>query len=302
MTTGVNSLSQDFCAAIAARELMEGQSLKPRGVVIDLFGDYLRYRGGKARLRDLIALLEVFDVGDSTARVTLSRLRKEGWFTAEPDPDGRGVIYSLTEKSWRILDEGRERIFNHLTGSWAGVWHVVIYYVPEAERALREQLRRELSWQGFGSLAASTWISPHDRASKVEEQFAHLAAVRLDILQAQSKGLTYDRDMAQRCWDLETLNRSYGEFLARYRRQMPRYRSGRVPPPEALLERTGLIQNYRKFPFRDPDLPTDLLPARWMGHEAHELFLEARAALQDSAEACVQNHLSELSTFGSQSM
>ena len=265
--------------------------MKPRGIVIDLFGDYLRYRGGSARLRDLTALLECFGVGESTARVTLTRLRKEGWFSTEPDPSGRGVIYSLTEKSWRILDEGRERIFTRAESEWGGMWHMVIYYVPEPERALREQLRKELSWLGFGALAASTWICPHDRLTTVEEKFAGIPAVRLDLLRAQSKGLTYDRDMAQRCWDLTELNHDYVEFVERYRQLMPRFRSGRMPAREALVERTRLIQDYRKFPFRDPDLPTDLLPARWMGCEAHELFLEARGVLRTSAERHVDTVL-----------
>lgn len=276
--------------------------VKPRGIVIDLFGDYLRYQGGAARLRDLTTLLECFGVGESTARVTLTRLRKEGWFNTEPDPAGRGVVYALTEKSWRILDEGRERIFTRAEDSWAGVWHMVIYYVPEPERALREQLRKELSWLGFGSLAASTWISPHDRLATVEEKFAGIPAVRLDLLRAQSKGLTYDRDMAQRCWALEELNQDYLEFVARYRQQMPRFRSGRMPVQEALVERTRLIQDYRKFPFRDPDLPTDLLPARWMGCEAHELFLEARAALRAGAEAHVDAVVGSTHTVSEQPM
>ncbi|MFC9935941.1 PaaX family transcriptional regulator C-terminal domain-containing protein [Glutamicibacter sp. NPDC127525] len=265
--------------------------MKPRGIVIDLFGDYLRYRGGRARLRDLTALLECFGIGESTARVMLARLRKEGWFSTEPDPSSRGVIYALTEKSWRILDEGRERIFTRADSKWGGLWHMVIYYVPEPERTLREHLRKELSWLGFGKLAASTWICPHDRLATVEERFAGTPAVRLDLLHSRSKGLTYDRDMAQRCWDLEELNHDYMEFVEQYRQQLPLFRSNRMSAREALVERTRMIQDYRKFPFRDPDLSTDLLPAGWMGYEAHELFLEARAALRSGAEGYVDTIL-----------
>lgn len=261
--------------------------MKPRAIVIDLFGDYLRYRGGRARLRDLTALLGCFGVGESTARVTLARLRKEGWFATEPDPRGRGVVYVLTEKTWRMLDEGRDRIFQRGDGEWDGQWHMVIYYVPETERAIREEIRKELAWLGFGPLAASTWISPHDRLSRVEEKFASRPSIRLDLLRARSKGLTYDRDMAERCWDLASLNADYGLFLDRYREQMPRFRAGRVPPREALVERTRLIQDYRKFPFRDPDLPQALLPARWRGEDAHATFLEAREALSEAAESQV---------------
>ncbi|TRW45820.1 PaaX family transcriptional regulator C-terminal domain-containing protein [Georgenia yuyongxinii] len=259
--------------------------MKPRALLIDLFGDYLRYRGGQARLRELTALLECFDVGASTARVTLARLRKDGWF--ETIPEGREVSYRLTEKSWHILDEGRVRILDRADGEWGGVWHMVIYYVPEAERTVRERLRRELAWLGFGPLAASTWLSPHDRLVAVEEKFGGTPAMRLDLLRARSRGLTYDRDMAERCWDLPGLNADYRDFLDRYRAQMPRFRAGRIPPRDALIERTRLIHEYRRFPFRDPDLPEDLLPPRWRGREAHEMFLEARELLREAAEAQV---------------
>jgi phenylacetic acid degradation operon negative regulatory protein len=38
------------------------------------------------------------------------------------------------------------------------------------------------------------------------------------------------------------------------------------------------------FPFRDPDLPLELLPAGWVGREAHEMFLEAHELLRAPAE------------------
>ncbi|AOD24879.1 PaaX family transcriptional regulator (plasmid) [Rhodococcus sp. p52] len=263
--------------------------MKPRGIVFDLFGGYLRYRGGEAPLRDLVALLERFGVGASSARVVMSRLRKEGWFDTRPGRDGREVVYALNERSWRMLDEGRERIFTDPRSSWDGWWHIVIYYVPETARATREELRKELSWLGFGPLAASTWISPHDRLARVEEKFAHEPDVRLDLLRARSKGLPADRDMAERCWDLDALNADYRVFLERYRAQLPRYRSGRLGPDEALVTRIELFHEWRKFPFRDPGLPLELLPARWRGHDAYQLFKEASELLLPAAERAIDS-------------
>ncbi len=37
------------------------------------------------------------------------------------------------------------------------------------------------------------------------------------------------------------------------------------------------------FPFSDPDLPEELLPASWKGHEAHELFIEAHDLLKGAS-------------------
>lgn len=48
-----------------------------------------------------------------------------------------------------------------------------------------------------------------------------------------------------------------------------------------------LIHDYRMFPFRDPDLPPELLPEGWCGRAAHEMFLEAHGLLRSEAEAYV---------------
>jgi phenylacetic acid degradation operon negative regulatory protein len=106
--------------------------MRPRSIVFDLFGDYLRYRGGSARLLTLVSLLETFGVPESTARVALARLRREGWFDTEAL--GRETIYTLSAKSWAMLDEGRVRIFDRDTAPWDGQWRMVIYEVPEAQR------------------------------------------------------------------------------------------------------------------------------------------------------------------------
>jgi phenylacetic acid degradation operon negative regulatory protein len=256
--------------------------MKPRSIVFDLFGDYIRYESGAIRLRALTALLDSFGVGESTVRVVMARLRKEDWFDSRRE--GRETIYALNAKSWRLLDEGRERIFERSRDPWDRRWHMVIYSVPEANRALREELRKELSWLGFGSLASSTWISPRDRLTDVQEHFADQTSIQLDLLRCESSGLAQDREMAARCWDLDGLNADYQTFLRTYRSRMPDYRKGLVSPQQSLVERMQLTHDYRMFPFRDPDLPDELVPAGWKGHEAHEMFLKAHDLLKEPAE------------------
>ncbi|MFI0448852.1 PaaX family transcriptional regulator C-terminal domain-containing protein [Actinomadura sp. 6N118] len=259
--------------------------MKPRSLVFDLFGDYLRYRSGAVRLRSLIALMDCFDVPEATVRVVAARMRKEGWLDGRRE--GRETAYALTGDAWRLLDEGRSRIFTREPGPWDGQWHMVIYSVPEAERALREQLRKRLSWLGFGLLSASTWISPHNRVTQIREEFAEHSAIRIDVLHATSEGAEADRDMAARSWDLVGLNKDYGELLDRYRPRLAAYRAGEVRGREALIERMRLIHDYRLFPFRDPDLPPELLPEGWTGRAAHEVFLQAHGLLRSDAESYV---------------
>ncbi|MEV4644995.1 PaaX family transcriptional regulator C-terminal domain-containing protein [Saccharopolyspora sp. NPDC049357] len=256
--------------------------MRPRSIVFDLFGDYVRYRGGAARLRTLSELMSCFDVGESTVRVVLARLRKEGWFDSWRE--GRETVYGLNDKSLHLLDEGRSRIFDRVRSEWDRHWYMVIYSVPESDRGVRDRVRKELAWLGFGPLAPSTYVCPHDRLQQVRESLADEPALRLDTLRCQSGGLPVDREMAARCWELDELNEDYRELLRTYRKRMPAYRAGRLSPQDALVERMQLTYDYRKFPFRDPDLPTELLPAGWLGREAHDLFLEAHELLREPAE------------------
>jgi len=259
--------------------------MKARSLVFDLFGDYLRYRGGEVRLRALVALMECFDVPEATVRVVVSRLRNEGWLVARRD--GRETVYALSDAAWRLLDEGRTRIFARATGPWDGQWHMVIYSVPESERSMRERLRKRLTWLGFGPLTAGVWLSPHDRVEQVRASFADTPAVRLDSFRSRSEGLAADRDVASRAWDLASLDRDYAGLLEQYRPRLPRYRSGELTGREALVERIRLVHDYRLFPFRDPDLPPELLPEGWSGRDAHEAFLSAHGLLRGPAEGHV---------------
>jgi phenylacetic acid degradation operon negative regulatory protein len=263
--------------------------VKPRSIVVDLFGDSLRYLGGAARMQALSELLGVFDVGESTARVVLSRMRREGWFTTRRE--GRQTVYELTERSWRVLDEGRSRILDRGTAEWDGEWRVVLYTVPEAARAEREQVRRALSWLAFGSLAPSVWTSPHPRLPEAAEALAGTSATRVELLTARSGGRDADRRMAARCWDLGALGRDYAELVTELEGLPPAAELATLPGPEALRRRIQLIYTYRHFPFRDPDLPAELLPEGWPGRRAHTLFLAAHEAFGVAADPYVREVL-----------
>lgn len=268
--------------------------MKARSVVFDLFGDYLRYRGGAARLRALVTLMAPFDVSEAGARVTITRLRKEGWLGSRRV--GRETVYALTDSAWRLLDEGRERIFDRAREPWDGQWHMVLYSVPETERALREQLRKKLSWFGFGPLSSSVWLSPHDRTGGVLAEFGDNPAVRLDVFHSRSAGLDADRDVASRAWDLAGLNRDYGRLLRTYQPRLAGYRAGEPTGARAMVERMRLVNDYRHFPFRDPGLPAELLPADWCGRQAHDVFVTAHGLLRNAAEAFVDEALADLGT------
>jgi phenylacetic acid degradation operon negative regulatory protein len=263
--------------------------VKLRSIVFDLFGEYIRYDGGEIGLRALVELLGPFGISEDVVRVLMARLRKEGWF--ESSRVGRQSRYSLTDEGWHLLDTGRERIFERPPEPWTGEWCMAIYSIPESARASRDRLRKTLSWLGFGPLAASAWVSPHDRREQVAVAWKDEPDGRLQLLMARSGGLEEDREMATRCWDLDALNEEYAEFLAAWEPKVTGWQRRLPEGADALVARTHLIHEYRMFPFKDPGLPAELLPTGWRGRQAHDLFLAGFGLLRAPAVAHYQQVL-----------
>ncbi|MFY0408451.1 PaaX family transcriptional regulator C-terminal domain-containing protein [Solicola sp. PLA-1-18] len=252
---------------------------RPRSLILDLFGDYLRYTDAEVRLGQLSTLMGDFGVAPATVRVTVSRLRREGWFTTRRD--GRETVYRLSDSMLDVLETGRRRIFATTPTTWDGTWTMVIYQVSESERQGREHLRKQLAWNGFGPLTTSTWLAPGDRRSEAGALVADVAAAQVDVLTCRTDDLDRDLDLARRCWDLDALADEYRAFDAGNRPLLDRVDA--LTGADALVARTDLVATYRHFPFQDPRLPPQLRPAGWPGEAAHDLFAAAHERLGPAA-------------------
>jgi len=252
--------------------------MRPRSLVFTLFGDYFRYCGdGEVPLRGLSDVLQLFDIEPATTRVVMSRLRAEGWF--ETRRDGRLTTYLLSPKSWDLLDEGRERIFRHVSGEWSGEWTLIA--TRAGDRSARDEMRKHLTWLGFGQLQPAIWVAPGDRLVAAR-QLMDANGVGSDVFLSRSGDLAHDRSIAARGWDLDALDAHYGAFVARHD----------TPTTEetnaALIARVRLTDDYRRFPFTDPDLPAALLPEGWNAPRAHAVFVRRHGELRAGATATIE--------------
>lgn len=257
--------------------------MKPRSIILDLFGDYLRYGGSEVKAGDLVTLLGVFGIEEATVRMTLSRLRKERWFTTRRV--GRETVYVLSQHMLEVLDEGRERIFAPYDEPWDGTWTVVVPQSEQPDRPTRDRLRRELAWQGFGPLTPSTWMTPRGRRHRLASLTSSFPGVSLTVMEARTAGGEEDTDLARRCWDLPEIDEQYTRFLAAHTGLSAEV--GSLDGADALVARTTLISAYRHFPFSDPWLPVELRPGTWHGKEANDLFTSTHRALAEPAGAYV---------------
>jgi phenylacetic acid degradation operon negative regulatory protein len=241
-------------------------------MMFTLFGDYIMHRGGEVWVGSLIKIAAEFGLSQQAVRSALSRMSQKGYLKIRHV--GNRSYYGPTARTKRLLEEGERRIFVRRTGPWDRRWHILVYSIPERKRDVRAELRKQLSWLGYGPLSSGSWICPHD-----VEADARALVSRLDIeswvemFSAAHMGPSDERELAAQCWDLDGINRRYRAFLDRWRPAFDELRRrGDVADGECFVQRFLLIHEYRKFFFIDPDLPPELLPEVWCGTEARELF------------------------------
>jgi len=69
-------------------------------------------------------------------------------------------------------------------------------------------------------------------------------------------------------WDLPDLREHYVQFIEDFAHLRPE------DDAATFAAQTALVHAWRRFPFIDPDLPDDLLPADWPRRRAHDLFTD----------------------------
>lgn len=265
--------------------------------MLTLYGDYVRHRGGEIGIGSLIKLLVNFDLSQQAIRSAVSRMCRQGLLKVRRN--GSKSYYSLTADGFRLLNQGAQRIFERRKNNWDGLWSIAVYFIPEEKRQARDQLRQELGWLGYGPLSTATWISPHDMATEVEEIARRLRIKEyVQVFQAKHQNFSDPQSIISRCWDLERIHKKYASFIDKYRSDLRNHRkrlqAGEfIEPSECFVERFKIIDEYRRLPFFDPDLPEKLLPRDWLRSQATALFNEYHDLLAEKANRYFDSVLAE---------
>ncbi|MEO7059466.1 MAG: PaaX family transcriptional regulator C-terminal domain-containing protein [Lapillicoccus sp.] len=255
-----------------------------RSLLLTVLGEFVHAREGEVWTGTLVSALGALGVEEKSARQALSRTAAEGLLTSQRH--GRRVRWGLTPGGRQLLAEGTERIYGFMRGSrqWDGRWLVISVAVPESQRQLRHRLRTRLTWLGMGSPSAGLWVVPD--ATKE-------SAVRATIEELHLWDRTYawvgpvvdaggSRRLLTEAWDLEAVESRYNDFIDTYGALTA------TTGEEAFVAQVRLIQDWRRFPFDDPDLPSELLDTwkhDWPGHRAAAIFHERRDRWHRLAQA-----------------
>lgn len=245
-----------------------------KGILLTVLGEFVLRRGRPVWTATLLSVLSTLGFAEKNSRQAIARLADQDLIRGERI--GRQSRWALTEQATSLLSEGTERIFGFLghAGGWSGEWLVIAFSVPEDYRQARTRLRKELGFAGFGFPAPGVALCAHpDREPRAKEILDRLGIGGTCLSFRGSSGmLCGDRDLVHRAWNLEELATSYDLFLARFGPENP------ADPSQACRAVTELVHGWRRFPFVDPELPEDLLPAPWPGHQAKRLFDRCHSA------------------------
>ncbi|CAN5323780.1 PaaX family transcriptional regulator C-terminal domain-containing protein [soil metagenome] len=265
---------------VAARRHQFGTA-SASSYLLTVLGEFVLPRKRPVWTGALTDTLELLGIEHRAARQALARTGADGLIASTKV--GRRAQWSLTRTGQRLLTEGAERIYSFAgeTIGWDGEWLVLLVSVPETERGLRRRVRTRLAWAGFGSPTPGVWVTPRPQlADEAREALADLGLSRsVFAFVGPHAGIGDEPELVARAWDLSEIAARYDRFLATFAGLEP------ADDTEALLFQIHLVHEWRRFPFLDPQLPTELLPDDWAGRSARELFHDKHDVWRDRAEA-----------------
>ncbi|MFI6001495.1 PaaX family transcriptional regulator C-terminal domain-containing protein [Streptomyces sp. NPDC051366] len=258
---------------------MSDSPLRPSSLINTVYGAFLRRLGGWISIADLITLMGELDVDGPAVRSAISRLKKRGVL----EPERRGATgYRLSPAVHPVFDEGDRRIFASLEpADLADGWAMAVFSVPESERSHRYQLRTRLTWLGFGNIAPGVWLAPGRLLEDARGMLVRLGLSEYVHLFAADYAAFSDlAQTVSEWWDFPAIQTQYAAFTDTYAPVAKRLAAeGEPGPAEAFRHYVPLLTQWRRLPYLDPGLPSELLPADWNAVAARQVFQQLHAVL-----------------------
>ncbi len=284
-TASSSRYHDDVEASIPERGSKRLGQARSKRLLVTLLGDYWEQGRPPIPSASLVRVLEEFAITPANARAALSRLTQQGML--ERTKQGRHTSYAPTHDAMRALERGAQRIFSRDdTSAWDGTWTLIAFSLPSDDGELRRLLRARLRWLTFAPIFDATWVTPHDRVDLAREQLQELGVADAVVLRSQDVDLLPGgRARLEQAWCLDELAAGYERFLERFRGLADRVDDGVVDEAEALVQRTELVDDWRRLIRDDPDLPAEFLPEGFPRKRARALFLDVYGALAGEARA-----------------
>lgn len=190
----------------------------------------------------------------------LVRRRRHGLVTLQIGPEA----HRRQPRVWRP-DRAWKR-------TWKGIWYVLVYDVPERQRAYRDVLREFLRRQRMGCLQKSVWVSAHDIRPEYRD-LAVAAEIRdfAFLFEARTVLGRSALDVVDQAWDFDRLDRGHEWYCRSFEARHGEMLNGREN--RAALEQFAReeMTAYLTVMDSDPLLPRELWPPTYLGPKVYAL-------------------------------
>jgi len=225
----------------------------------------------------LVRLLGDLGVGTSAARTVIARLRTSGDLLSERV--GREAMYTLAGRMNEAFERIRDDPAPH---AWDGVFHGVLFNVPESARSYRDRLRRLARNDGYAPLRAGLLIHPYERWPQLSAALPPCPAGATVYPLQLRFSLADARTITAAAWELPRRAaecRTATEALERDVSAVPADLSGVA----ALRLLVDCLRRPMSMLLSDPRLPPVLLPGDWPFHQLRHGIEAAEARLTGRA-------------------
>ncbi|MCF8612139.1 PaaX family transcriptional regulator [Gordonia sp. HY285] len=256
-------------------------SASARSLLLTILGEFALPRQEPVWTATILDALALHDVEERAARQALSRTSSEGLLASSRH--GRRSAWELTDSGVELLTEGAERIYGFMRSApaWDGRWLTLAVSIPETQRKLRHRLRTRFTWLGLGSPQSGLWITPD--TSKVEGVRRVVDELGLTgqafSWVGEASGIGDEKSLVSSAWDLADVESRYLDFLGLFSERRAE------SAVDAFAAQVALVQEWRRFPFLDPDLPRELLDHEWPGPRAAAVFHDRHSQWHRRAQA-----------------
>lgn len=259
--------------------------------IVTLFGDVISQHGNCVWLGAIIESVEAFGLNARQVRTAVGRLVQDRWLQSQQI--GRKSYYSFTEHGQRQFKRVAGRIYARQLPDWDQQWTLVL--LAQAEPRLRDSLRRELAWLGFGQINGYSFAHPRVDKKALAELLADLdAEKKLLVMQATTDEITNQdavNNIAYQSWQLEEIKPRYEMFCEVFGGILRTLDEVKEKNEQQMFQlRLLMIHEYRRLLLKTTELPHELLPKVWPGHEALSIASALYGATSEASVSYIEKH------------
>ena len=260
---------------------ISGSRLRVWSLVVTIFGDAIKPRGGVLRLGALHEITGHIGIESNALRTAVSRLASDGWL--ERERIGRASYYRPSKVASGEIFGASTIIYQFFPTKWNQKW---IFAVPLGDEGFGIEAKLALHRAGFAFHSRKLAVAPDMGAFKLTADLNQVAIFSASSFDEHNIGQFLKKVIFHH--NCEAL---YGEFANSAAALLESVKdTSAIDDLDALLLRTLLVHQWRRIVLKDVHWPRELRSKHWPGFAAQALIKELYHRLLEPSE----NWLSKL--------